>query len=116
MQGSGDQRTACAGPPSVLRMLMDLKGTVNRPPGTRFLAKKLCSDGLTFKAIEGLVCVKDVVEDGTFSESLSSRGDICLSIDGVTTRDAKKVISSSSSSSSVGWLLFDSFSVSPPSS
>ncbi|KAL7542630.1 hypothetical protein ACHAXR_011942 [Thalassiosira sp. AJA248-18] len=93
------------GPRSVMRIMKDTVGKVliivsdsPSPPGSRFVVKKHFSMGLfgkknsdsatnsqdiTFEMINGLVRVRDISENGIFSESPISKGDIILSVDGV---------------------------------
>ncbi|KAL9190598.1 hypothetical protein ACHAXT_000304 [Thalassiosira profunda] len=86
------------GPRSVLRIMKDTVGKVfvmvtdsPSPPGCRFVVKAHQSTGfgntgkgdIKLETINGLVRVKDVAEDGMFRGTRLSRGDICLSVDGV---------------------------------
>lgn len=95
------------GPRSVIRMLKDLTGMVTvaasdgpSPPGARFVVKKCRSTGLgkqngpasqdiVFQNMDGLVSVVEIAEDGLFAGSPISKGDICLSIDGVPALNAE---------------------------
>jgi len=90
-----------SGPRSVMRKMKGIVGQVlitvsdnPSPPGARFVVKNLQANGfvsaldpdsqdVTFQTIDGLVSVKSIAENGLFSESPISEGDICLSIDGV---------------------------------
>eukprot|EP00571_Detonula_confervacea_P008500 CAMPEP_0172314452 /NCGR_PEP_ID=MMETSP1058-20130122/22572_1 /TAXON_ID=83371 /ORGANISM="Detonula confervacea, Strain CCMP 353" /LENGTH=512 /DNA_ID=CAMNT_0013028327 /DNA_START=42 /DNA_END=1580 /DNA_ORIENTATION=- len=88
------------GPRSVMRIMKDLVGKVMimmsdspSPPGSRFVVKKHKSRGfgrmaeeaedMTLEAVNGLVRVQDIAADGVFVGSHISKGDICLSVDGV---------------------------------
>lgn len=93
------------GPRSVMRIMKDLVGKVvimmsasPSPPGCRFVVKK-CKEtnvgfrsimstdedakDITLETVNDLVRVQAVAADGLFVGSFISKGDICLSVDGV---------------------------------
>ena len=114
------------GPRSVMRMLKDITGDIlimvsePAPPGSRFVVKNHRSAGLfggtsgsditqdiEFEYINGLVRVKDVDASGIFSDSSVSKGDICLSIDGIpVTSDVVAARTLGRSQSIVAMLIF----------
>lgn len=93
------------GPRSVMRIMKDITGHVQimasngpSPPGSRFVVTKTKSmmgygdiqsksdpemHSIVFETVNGLVRVKDIAKDGIFADSPISKGDICLSVDGV---------------------------------
>lgn len=87
-------------PRSFIRIMKDCVGKVTimmsdspSPPGSRFVVKKHKSTGfgrlaeesedITLGEVNGLVRVQDIAADGVFIGSPISKGDICLSVDGV---------------------------------
>ncbi|KAL7553950.1 hypothetical protein ACHAWF_017307 [Thalassiosira exigua] len=89
------------GPRSVMRIMKDIAGKVlvmvsdgPSPPGARIVVQRhglagfnaiLSQDDISFDTVDGLVRVRHVAKDGIFGKSDISKGDICLSVDGVPT-------------------------------
>ena len=90
------------GPRSVMRIMKDTIGNYlvmvtdsPSPPGSRFVVKKHFHKGfgsmksdskledITFQQVNGLIRIQDIAENGIFVEQPISKGDICLSVDGI---------------------------------